>query len=90
VVIDNRDIMRILPLKPKNQPPLAVDTNAPISGPIARQSFQTVAGRICHFPHVFCHVQRLQLGKLPGREYPAKSGAIFRFARISLFPGLRS
>jgi hypothetical protein len=45
MVIDNFNVCRVSGLKTKAQTPLIVDTNAPLSGAVAREFFQTVAGR---------------------------------------------
>src|SRR6188508_446546 len=61
VIVDDLDIVRIAVLPAKADPELIIDADAPLSAPVALQSFQLVARRAAQSFHGNGRVQHRKL-----------------------------
>jgi hypothetical protein len=76
MVVDNLDIMRVMPDPPEADAPLVIDPDAHLSGALAFQRFEPVSRRV---PQVLDRPRRIQLAQLlqcpilnVARKFPAR------------------
>src|SRR6185437_4847178 len=79
MIVHDFRVPRLAVAPDKTDPPLLVDADAVLPGPVALEPFQAVAGRIAQVVHRCCRIERMQfclrpLLDLRWQSFDAKPG----------------